>query len=73
MIGWLLITMSLPRLQAWLVSALLLIQPVGSLILGAVFLGERPSPLQLAGVVVMLGGVLIAASGQEREEDRHGE
>jgi drug/metabolite transporter (DMT)-like permease len=72
-IGWLLITMSMPRLQAWLVSALLLIQPVGSLILGAAFLGERPSPLQFAGVVVMLGGVLIAASGQGREEDRDGE
>jgi drug/metabolite transporter (DMT)-like permease len=62
-IGWLLITMSMPRLPAWLVSALLLIQPVGSLILGAVFLGERPSPLQFAGVFVMLCGVLIAASG----------
>jgi drug/metabolite transporter (DMT)-like permease len=36
---------------------------VGSLILGAVFLGERPSPLQFAGVFVMLCGVLIAASG----------
>jgi drug/metabolite transporter (DMT)-like permease len=63
-IGWLLITMSMPKLPAWLVSALLLVQPVGSLILGAVILGERPSALQLAGVVVMLSGVLIAASGR---------
>jgi hypothetical protein len=68
-IGWLLITMSMSRLPAWLVSALLLIQPVGSLVLGAVFLGERPSLLQVAGAVVILGGVLIAAGGQGRAAD----
>jgi drug/metabolite transporter (DMT)-like permease len=62
-IGWLLITVSMPRLPAWLVSALLLVQPAGSLALGALVLGERPSPVQLAGVAVMLGGVLIAARG----------
>ncbi len=65
-VGWLLITMSMPGLPAWLVSALLLVQPVGSLALGAVFLGERPSLLQLAGVAVMLAGVLTAASGRGR-------
>lgn len=68
-IGWLLITMSMPKLPAWLLSVLLLIQPVGSLILGAVFLSERPSPLQLAGVVVMLSGVLIAASGRPASQE----
>jgi drug/metabolite transporter (DMT)-like permease len=62
-VGWLLITMSMPRLPAWLVSAVLLVQPAGSVTLGALFLHERPSPAQLAGVAVMLGGVLIAASG----------
>ena len=62
-IGWLLITISMPRLPAWLVSALLLVQPAGSLALGALVLRERPSPPQLAGVAVMLGGVLIAARG----------
>ena len=68
-IGWLLITMSMSRLPAWLVSALLLIQPVGSLVLGAVFLGERPSPLQVAGAVVILGGVLIAVGGRGQATD----
>jgi hypothetical protein len=34
--------MSMPRLPAWLVSALPLVQPTGSLALGAAFLGERP-------------------------------
>jgi uncharacterized membrane protein len=68
-IGWLLITMSMSQLPAWLVSALLLIQPVGSLVLGAVFLGERPSPLQVVGAVVILGGVLIATGGQGQAAD----
>jgi drug/metabolite transporter (DMT)-like permease len=60
-LGWLLITVSMPRLPAWLVSALLLVQPAGSVLLGAVFLRERPSAAQLAGVAAMLGGVLVAA------------
>lgn len=63
-LGWLLITLSMPRLPAWLVSVLLLFQPLGSLLLGAAFLGERPSPLQITGAVVMLAGILIAAGGQ---------
>ena len=62
-LGWLLITVSLPQLPAWLVSALLLVQPAGSVLLGAVFLRERPSLAQLGGVAAMLVGVLIAASG----------
>jgi drug/metabolite transporter (DMT)-like permease len=62
-VGWLLLTVSLPRLAAWLGSALLLVQPAGSVLLGAVFLSERPTLAQLAGVVLMLGGVLIAARG----------
>ncbi len=62
-LGWLLLTVSLPRLPAWLGSALLLVQPAGSVLLGAAFLGERPSPAQIAGVILMLGGVLLAARG----------
>src|SRR5215472_7137360 len=62
-IGWLLITTSMPRLPAWLVGALLLVQPIGSLLLGAAFLGERPSLPQLGGAALMLAGVVIAAAG----------
>ena len=58
--------MSMPGLPAWLVGVLLLVQPAGSLALSAVFLRERPSWPQLAGVAVILAGVLIAASGQSR-------
>jgi drug/metabolite transporter (DMT)-like permease len=68
-LGWLLITVSLPQLPAWLVSALLLVQPAGSVLLGAVFLRERPSLAQLGGVAAMLVGVLIAASGSASTRD----
>jgi drug/metabolite transporter (DMT)-like permease len=68
-LGWLLITVSLPQLPAWLVSALLLVQPAGSVLLGAVFLRERPSLVQLGGVAAMLVGVLIAASGSASTRD----
>lgn len=63
-IGWLLITMSMPRLAAGMIGALLLIQPAGSVALSYLFLGERPSELQLAGVALMLAGVVIAVSGR---------
>jgi drug/metabolite transporter (DMT)-like permease len=59
-VGWLLISVSLPRLPAALTSVLLLVQPIGSVALGVVILGEHPSTLQLLGVAVILGGVLLA-------------
>jgi len=62
-IGWLLITVSMPRLPAGIVGALLLVQPAGSVALGYLILGERPSPLQFGGVVLVLTGVLVAVAG----------
>ena len=59
-LGWLLISVSLPRLPAALTSVLLLIQPVGAVILAVLILGEEPSALQLAGVAVILAGVCLA-------------
>jgi drug/metabolite transporter (DMT)-like permease len=60
-IGWLLITVSLPRLPAALTSVTLTIQPVGSVALGVVLLGEEPSTLQLAGVACILAGLVSVA------------
>jgi drug/metabolite transporter (DMT)-like permease len=68
-LGWLLLTISMPRLPAWLASSLLLVQPAGSIVLGAVFLRQHPALPQLAGVVVMLGGVVIATRGASRARD----
>jgi drug/metabolite transporter (DMT)-like permease len=62
-IGWLLITVSMPRLSAGMIGALLLIQPAGSVALSYAFLGERPSALQLVGVVLVLAGVVVAVGG----------
>jgi drug/metabolite transporter (DMT)-like permease len=59
-LGWLLISVSLPRLPAALTSVLLTIQPVGSVLLGIAIFSEAPSGEQLAGVAVVLGGVLVA-------------
>jgi drug/metabolite transporter (DMT)-like permease len=59
-LGWLLISVSLPRLPAVVTSILLMLQPVGSVILGAVLLSEAPSEVQLAGVVVVVAGVGVA-------------
>jgi drug/metabolite transporter (DMT)-like permease len=58
--GWLLITISLPRLPAAITSLLLMIQPIGSLALASLIFGERPSPLQLSGVLLVLGAVIFA-------------
>jgi drug/metabolite transporter (DMT)-like permease len=59
-LGWLLISVSLPRLPAALTSVLLLVQPVGAVGLAFVILGEEPSMLQLAGVAVVLAGICLA-------------
>jgi drug/metabolite transporter (DMT)-like permease len=68
-LGWLLLSVSLPRLPAALPSLLLLIQPVGALWLGVILLGEQPSAVQLIGVAVVLSGVILAAS-RRRDRDR---
>jgi drug/metabolite transporter (DMT)-like permease len=59
-LGWLLITISLPRLPAAMTSLLLCVQPIGSVILGAIIFGESPTGLQLSGVVLVLAGLLVA-------------
>jgi drug/metabolite transporter (DMT)-like permease len=67
-VGWLLISVSLPRLPAALTSVLLLIQPVGAVALAVVILGEEPSALQLAGVAVILTGIGLATLKAPRRE-----
>jgi drug/metabolite transporter (DMT)-like permease len=63
-VGWLLISSSLPRLPAAVASMLLTVQPIGSVILGAIIFGEAPTALQVAGVVALLAAVVaVAGSG----------
>ena len=61
-VGWLLIAKSLPQLPATVSALILLLEPAGAVILAAVALGQRPSLLQLAGSVLVCGGVLIVTS-----------
>ncbi|HUF07529.1 MAG TPA: DMT family transporter [Candidatus Binatia bacterium] len=57
--GWLLISISLPRLPAAVTSVVLTIQPVGSVLLGIWILSEAPSTFQLVGVLFILAGLLM--------------
>jgi drug/metabolite transporter (DMT)-like permease len=58
-LGWLLISISLPRLPAAVTSVVLTIQPVGSVFLGMWLLAEAPSALQLVGVLFIVAGLLM--------------
>ena len=59
-LGWLLITTSLPRLPAAHTSLLLTVQPVGSVALAALIFAESPSTLQLFGVAIVLAALVVA-------------
>jgi drug/metabolite transporter (DMT)-like permease len=69
-LGWLLITLSLPRLPAVLTSVLLTSQPLMSLVFAAVLLAEDPSALQLAGAAAILAGLVVASAGRRRKPAR---
>ena len=59
-LGWLLISVSLPRLPAVLTSIVLTLQPVTTVFLGMLLLSEAPSPVQLLGVATVIAGVAVA-------------
>jgi drug/metabolite transporter (DMT)-like permease len=69
-IGYLLISMSLPRLPAALVSIILLVQPVATVVLARVLLTEVPSAVQIGGVVLIIGGIAVATIPVGRLRDR---
>ena len=65
-IGWLLISSSLPRLPAVVTSILLTLQPVLSVIFAALIIDESPSNLQLAGAGCILAGLVVATVGRRQ-------
>jgi drug/metabolite transporter (DMT)-like permease len=67
--GYLLISISLPRLPAIITSVILLAQPVMSMGLAMVLLGETPSPTQLFGVALVVGGITAATVPLARVRD----
>jgi drug/metabolite transporter (DMT)-like permease len=65
-LGWMLISTSLPRLPAALTSVVLTIQPIGSMVLGALLLSEDPTLLQLVGCAAILAGLVSVTAGRRR-------
>ena len=63
-LGWLLISTSLPRLPAVVTSILLTLQPVCSVVFAALLVDESPSLLQLAGAACILAGLIVATVGR---------
>lgn len=71
-IGYLVISISLPRLPAALTSIILLAQPVATVVLARIIpsLNETPSLAQLVGVGLVVGGIAIATVPIGRLRDR---
>jgi drug/metabolite transporter (DMT)-like permease len=65
-VGWLLISFSLPRVPAAVTSVVLTLQPVMSVVLAMLLVDEDPSVVQIAGVAVVLGGIALATVGRPR-------
>ena len=65
-LGWLLISIALPRVPAAVTSVVLTSQPVMSVVLAMVLLDESPSSVQLGGIVVVIAGILLATMGPRR-------
>ena len=59
-LGWLLISTSLPRLPAVVSSILLTFQPLCAVVFAALIVDENPLVLQLAGAVCILAGLVTA-------------
>lgn len=69
-IGYLCISISLPRLPALVTSVILLVQPPTTVVLSILLLDERPSLLQLLGVALVIGGIGVATVPVARVRDQ---
>jgi drug/metabolite transporter (DMT)-like permease len=59
-LGWLLIAAALPRVPAAVSSVVLTFQPVSAVLLAMLLVDEAPSAVQLAGVGVVVCGIVLA-------------
>ena len=53
----------MPRLPAARTSMILTIQPIGSVLLGAILLSQDPSALQIGGCALIVAGLLTVTAG----------
>ena len=65
-VGYLFINVSLPRLPSVITSLILLTQPVATVLLSMLLLGETPSPGQLLGVGLVVTGLVLANASRAR-------
>ena len=68
--GWLAIGYAMPRLPAVETATIILIQPAITVVWGAILLDERPSPLQILGVLIVLTGVATVALMRARRTEQ---
>jgi drug/metabolite transporter (DMT)-like permease len=68
-IGYLCISLALPRLPAVVTSIILLVQPPLTVVLSMILLAERPSVAQLLGVALVIGGIAVATVPLARLRD----
>ncbi|MFE9245645.1 DMT family transporter [Nocardiopsis sp. NPDC006938] len=61
---WLLVGSALPRLSASTGAAILVLPPVLAVAMGAVFLGERVTPVQLGGCVLVVLAIWLSQRGR---------
>ena len=69
MLGWLLITAALPQVPASLSSVVLTLQPVMAVVLAMILVDEDPSGVQLLGILVVVGGIVLATARTRRVPD----
>lgn len=69
-VGYVLISIGLPRLPSAVTSIILLAQPVVTVALARVLLTETPSTVQIVGVGLVIGGIAIATVPVSRLRDR---
>ncbi|WP_235623922.1 DMT family transporter [Mycolicibacterium goodii] len=65
-LGWLLVALGSPSLRVEISSALLLLTPVAALMLGALFLAQQPSVLQILGSTMILGCAYLITTNRAR-------
>jgi len=67
--GWLLIGYAMPRLPAVETATIILLQPALTMVWGAMIFQERPSAIQIVGVVIVLAGVSTVAVMRARRSE----
>lgn len=70
--GHTIINASLRHLSATFVALAILGEPVGSAVLAWLLLDEQVAPLQFAGFVTLLAGIVVAAGGERRRPSGEG-